>query len=196
MVQMPITPQNVYPRPTTPTDDQLVAWALVGDKAAFATLAERHKQAVYALAKRLLRHPSDAEDAAQETLLRAYTRLASYRIGSNFRAWLLAITAHWCIDQLRRRQTVALDPTQPLVADDDSPEVQAIRAERRREVCQQLATLPERYRGVIELRYWQELSYAEVGAVLAKPNSTVRMRLFRAHRLLRAALLQGEGQRT
>ena len=196
MFQAPVARHSATPRPTTPPDDQLVAQALGGDKAAFAALVERYKQPVYGLAKRLLRHPSDAEDATQETFIRAYVRLASYRIGSNFRAWLLSIAAHWCIDQLRRRRTVALDLTQPLVAGDDSPEVQALRAERRREVRQQLATLPEHYRGVIELRYWQGLSYAEVSEVLAEPTSTVRMRLFRAHRLLRAALTQGEGQGT
>ncbi len=184
------------PFPQTTPDDQLVAQTLAGDKAAFATLVERYKQAVYTLAKRLLRHPTDAEDAAQETFIRAYVRLSSYRTGSNFRAWLLSITAHWCIDQLRRHQTVALDLTQPLIAEDDSPETQAVRAERRREVRQQLATLPERYRGVLELRYWQDLSYVEVSEILAKPTSTVRMRLFRAHRMLRTALAQGEGQGT
>jgi RNA polymerase sigma-70 factor (ECF subfamily) len=194
MVQVPVTPPTVMYSATTPSDDQLVGWALDGDKAAFTALVERYKQPVYTLAKRLLGNPSDAEDATQETFIRAYTRLASYRSGSNFRAWLLSIAAHWSIDQLRRQQAVALDLTLPLASDEDGPELLAMRAERRREVRQHLATLPERYRGVVELRYWQGLSYAEVGATLTEPTSTVRMRLFRAHRLLRAAMAQGEGQ--
>lgn len=170
------------------SDDHLVARALDGDKAAFTTLVERYQQQVNALARRMLRQPADAEDATQETFVRAYVRLASFRMGSNFRAWLLAITAHWCIDQLRRHHPIPIDVFQSLVEKSDGPETQALRAERRREVRQQIANLPDNYRQVIELRYWQELSYAEVGTTIDEPPSTVRMRLFRAHRLMRAAL--------
>ena len=170
------------------SDDCLVARALDGDKAAFTVLVERYQQPVHALARRLLRQPTDAEDATQETFVRAYVRLSSFRAGSNFRAWLLAIAAHWCIDQLRRHQPIPIDIFQTLVEKSDGPEALALRAERRREVRHQLASLPENYRRVIELRYWQELSYAEVGATIDEPPSTVRMRLFRAHRLMRAAL--------
>jgi RNA polymerase sigma-70 factor (ECF subfamily) len=191
MVQAPFAPRNTIPFPLDLSDERLVARALDGDKAAFSSLVERYRQPVHALAKRLLRHSADAEDAAQETFVRAYVRLATFRPGSNFRAWLLAITAHWCIDQLRRRQPLPLDAHQSLDARDESPEVQALRAERRREVRRQIAALPAHYRRVIELRYWQDLTYAEVGDALAEPQSTVRMRLFRAHRLMRAGL--GEG---
>ena len=176
------------------SDEQLVARALDGDKAAFTALVERYRQPVHALAKRMLHQPADAEDAAQETFVRAYVRLASFRPGSNFRAWLLAITAHWCIDQLRRHQPASLDAYPSLDTRDDSPEVQALRAERRREVRRQIAALPEHYRRVLELRYWQDLTYAEVGDALAEPPSTVRMRLFRAHRLMRASLAGGTGE--
>jgi RNA polymerase sigma-70 factor, ECF subfamily len=170
------------------SDERLTALAREGSEAAFTALVERYRRPVHALARRMLRHPADAEDAAQETFVRAYVRLTTFRPGSNFRAWLLAITAHWCIDQLRRHQHASLDACQTLDARDDSPEAQALRAERRREVRRQLAALPDHYRRVIELRYWQDLTYAEVGDALAEPASTVRMRLFRAHRLIRAGL--------
>jgi RNA polymerase sigma factor (sigma-70 family) len=193
MVQATQPGPRVLPFPVTPTDDRLVAQAIAGDKVAFSTLVERYRRTVYALAHRMLRHPADAEDAAQETFVRAYVRLATYRPGSNFRAWLLAITAHWCIDQLRRHQHVPLDNCPALDARGDDPEAHTIRVERQREVRQQIATLPEHYRQVIELRYWRDLSYAEVGAATALPASTVRMRLFRAHRLMRAGLAGGGG---
>ena len=194
MVQVPFTPRNAIPFPLDLSDERLVARALDGDKAAFTALVERYRPPVQALAKRMLRHPADAEDAAQETFVRAYVRLATFRPGSNFRAWLLAITAHWCIDQLRRHHPLPLDACQSLDARDDSPETQAVRAERRREVRRQIAALPAHYRQVIELRYWQDLTYAEVGDALAEPASTVRMRLFRAHRLMRAGLAGGAGE--
>jgi RNA polymerase sigma-70 factor (ECF subfamily) len=193
---MVLAARRDLPVPVCPldlSDDRLVARAMDGDKSAFTALVERHRRSVYALAKRMLRHPTDAEDAAQETFVRAYVRLSSFRPGSNFRAWLLAITAHWCIDQLRRHQSLPLDACLSLDARDESPETHAVRAERRREVRRQLAALPAHYRRVIELRYWQDLTYAEVSDALAEPTSTVRMRLFRAHRLMRAGLAGDAG---
>jgi RNA polymerase sigma-70 factor (ECF subfamily) len=191
MVQATQPGSRVLPFPVAATDEQLVARALDGDKAAFSALVERYRRTVYALAHRMLRQPADAEDAAQETFVRAYVRLATYRPGSNFRAWLLSITAHWCIDQLRRHQPLSLDTYPALDARGDDPESHAIRAERQREVRQQIAALPGHYRQVIEMRYWRDLTYAEVGEAIAAPASTVRMRLFRAHRLMRAGLATG-----
>jgi DNA-directed RNA polymerase specialized sigma24 family protein len=90
-------------QPSEEADDQLVCRILDGDNAAFVALVERYKRPVYALAYRLLGNATDAEDAAQETFVRAYTRLTSYQLGSRFGSWLLSITSHWCIDFLRRR---------------------------------------------------------------------------------------------
>lgn len=173
--------------PDEVTDDQLVARVSAGDREAFATLAERYKRPVYSLAYRLLGNAADAEDAAQETFVRAYTRLGTYRPGGTFGAWLLAITSHWCIDFLRRRRCVSLEAvgaeyTAPAV--DDLPESLALRTERQLEVREWLACLPESYRRIIILRYWHDLSYAEIGAALGQPVSTVRMRLFRARQAL------------
>src|SRR6478672_8422293 len=94
------------------TDDELIARVRMGDQEAFATLIERYKRSVYNTAYRLLGNPNDAEDAAQETFVRAYTRLATYAPDGRFGAWLAAICSHWCIDTMRARgrrvQTVAL----------------------------------------------------------------------------------------
>ena len=178
-------------RPATPpepvTDDQLVARVVGGDQGAFAQLVERYKRPVHTLAYRLIGNAADAEDAAQETFVRAYTRLTTYQPGGRFGSWLLAITSHWCIDHLRRRRAVSLDATQAtltLPATGDLPETVALRAERREEVQGWLADLPESYRLVLVLRYWHELSYAEISATIGEPVSTVRMRLFRARQAL------------
>ena len=154
-------------------------------------LVERYKRPVYTLAYRLLGNPSDAEDAAQETFVRAYTRLASYQPGSRFGSWLLSITSHWCIDFLRRRRAISLEaagivagePIGPAGAE-DHPEAVALQSERQREVRQWLASLPEPYRSVLVLRYWHDLSYAEISQTTGLPVSTIRMRLFRARQLL------------
>ena len=168
-------------------DDLLVARACEGDTESFAILAERYKRPVYNLAYRMLGNAADAEDAAQETFVRAYTRLHSYQPGARFGSWLLAITSHWCIDHLRRRRTVSLEAVQgvvPLPAPGEYPEELAVRAEGRLEVQRWLATLPESYRLVLILRYWHDLSYNEISETIGQPVSTVRMRLFRARQSL------------
>ncbi len=168
-------------------DDVLVARVCEGDTESFAILAERYKRPVYNLAYRMLGNAADAEDAAQETFVRAYTRLHSYQPGARFGSWLLAITSHWCIDHLRRRRTVSLEAVQgalPLPAPGEYPEELAMRAEGRQEVQRWLATLPESYRLVLILRYWHDLSYNEISETIGQPVSTVRMRLFRARQSL------------
>ena len=170
-----------------PDDDRLVALVTAGDQAAFATLVERYKRPVYTLAYRLLGNGADAEDAAQETFVRAYTRLSTYQPGGRFGSWLLAITSHWCIDFLRRRRAVSLDAIQStlsLPASGDLPETLALRSERQREVQAWLASLPESYRLVLVLRYWHELSYDDISEAIGEPVSTERMRLFRARQAL------------
>ncbi|MDP9371507.1 MAG: sigma-70 family RNA polymerase sigma factor [Chloroflexota bacterium] len=182
------------------TDDQLVARAVTGDVEAFGALAERYKRPVYALAYRMLGNAADAEDAAQETLVRAYTRLTTYQPGGKFGSWLLAITSHWCIDYLRRRRAVSLEavtegaaggaglgvraPLPGLPEELEQPEALAMQAERRMEVQGWLASLPAPYRRVLVLRYWHDLSYAEISRAIGQPVSTVRMRLFRARQFL------------
>lgn len=169
------------------SDDELALRGAAGDGAAFVQLVERYKRPVYALAYRILGNSADAEDAAQETFVRAYTRLGTYQPGGRFGSWLLAITSHWCIDHLRRRRSVSLDSNSAVYSFLDSgelPETLALRAERQDEVRQWLLGLPEAYRLVLILRYWHDLSYAEISAATGLPVSTVRMRLFRARQLL------------
>jgi RNA polymerase sigma-70 factor (ECF subfamily) len=175
------------------TDDELVARVREGDHEAFAALVDRHKRQVYGLAYRMLGDRSDAEDAAQEAFVRAYTRLATYQPDGRFGAWLLAIASHRCIDLLRSRgrrtPTVALGKvaeSDRFISQIDEPEELAIRAAVGDDVRRWLATLPPAYRLVLTLRYFHELSYSEIAATLGEPVSTVRMRLFRARGMIQA----------
>ncbi len=180
-------------------DDALITRVRDGDQGAFAALIERHKRMVYNLAYRLLGNAPDAEDAAQETFLRAYTRLATYVPDGRFGAWLGAICSHWCIDTMRARgrrvQTVALGRVpecERFVSRIDGPEDVALQGAGRDEMRRWLADLPASYRTVLVLRYYQELSYAEIAEVLGEPISTVRMRLFRARNQLSAIVARAE----
>lgn len=172
-------------------DEQLALRAAAGDAEAFATLVERYKRPVYSLAYRLLGNGADAEDAAQETFVRAYTRMCTYQPTGRFGSWLLAITSHWCIDHLRRRRAVSLDAIgagagleSTGIAAGEMPESLMIQSERQREVRQWVTCVPEPYRTVLILRYWHDLSYAEISETTGLPVSTIRMRLFRARQFL------------
>ncbi len=172
-------------------DDVLIARVRAGEQEAFAMLIERHKRMVYNVAYRLLGNATDAEDAAQETFLRAYTRLATYVPDGRFGAWLGAICSHWCIDTMRARgrrvQTVALGRVlecERFISRVAGPEELALRRAGHDEMQAWLADLPASYRAVLVLRYYQELSYAEIADTLSEPVSTVRMRLFRARNQL------------
>jgi RNA polymerase sigma-70 factor, ECF subfamily len=193
------TPPATLRAGTDETDDNLVLRIIDGDAAAFVALVERYKRPVYSLAYRLLGNPADAEDAAQETFVRAYTRLSSYQPGSRFGSWLLSITSHWCIDFLRRRRAVSLEATGIVAGEalgladrEEQPETLALQSERQREVRQWLAGLPDPYRAVLILRYWHDLSYAEISETTGLPISTIRMRLFRARQLLGKSQLVDE----
>jgi RNA polymerase sigma-70 factor, ECF subfamily len=156
-----------------------------GDNHAFGHLLECYQTPVYNLAYRLL-GPSDAEDAAQETFLRAFAHLDSYHPEQSFRTWLLSITAHICIDQLRhlgRLHIESLGARDPVSKSPD-PERETLAHEREGEVRYLLATLPPQSRQLIDLHYWQDMSYRDIGQRLGLTESAVKSRLHRVRRQL------------
>lgn len=165
--------------------------AVRGDRAAFGQLMHRYAGAVYNLAYRMLGNAEDAEDASQEIFLRAYTRLDSFDRARKFSTWLLSIGSNYCIDRLRRRKFAWLtldDAAYELPSTEPGPERSALRHERRDRVQQALQQLPDHYRLVTLLRYWNDLSYEEIGRVTGLPESTIKTRLHRARHMLAAAL--------
>ena len=167
-------------------EEAIVARVLAGDVEAFAELIDRYKVAVYNLCARMLGDPTEAEDAAQEVFVRAYTQLKSYTPGRKFSTWILSIASHYCIDLLRRRkpsvdlETIAFWKQ----SDQPEPEERALTGEVRDEVRELLNKLPDKYRGVTILRYWNDLSYDEIAQATGLSVATVKTRLFRARELL------------
>jgi RNA polymerase sigma-70 factor (ECF subfamily) len=163
--------------------------AVAGDREAFSRLVEAYQIPVYNLAYRMLGDAREAEDAAQETFLRAYTRLTTYQTDKKFSSWLLAIASHHCIDRLRRRRFtwLSLDELPFLnqaAGTRNQPEEAAIRQEEREEVRRMLDQLPPQYRAAVILRYWYELSYREIAEVMGITESAVKSRLYRARERL------------
>jgi len=171
------------------SDAELVELILKGDQEVFSMLVERYKDAVQNLAYRMLSNATEAEDITQETFVRAYTQLATYKSVHKFSTWLLSIASHLAIDQLRRRRFLALPledvPFLEWIVDMGiSPEQSALQGEQQDEVQSYLQRLPGKYRAVIILRYWYDFSYDEIATALKLTPPLVKARLHRARELL------------
>ncbi|MBV9229010.1 MAG: sigma-70 family RNA polymerase sigma factor [Chloroflexi bacterium] len=171
------------------SDAALVELVLSGDQDVFSVLVERYKDAVQNLAYRMLGNATEAEDVTQETFVRAYTQLATYKPVHKFSTWLLSIASHLAIDQLRRRRFLALPledvPLLEWIVDGGvSPEQSALQGEQQDEIQSYLQRLPSKYRAVIVLRYWHDFSYEEIAQALKLTPALVKARLHRARELL------------
>lgn len=179
-------------------ESELIGCVLAGDPAAFTPVVERHQTAVYHLCYRMLGNANEAEDAAQEAFVRAYSQLDRYDPARPFKTWLFAIASHHCIDRLRRRrwQWLSLeDETLSLRTAAPGPEDLALRHERQDEVAAWLALLPPKDRRAIVLHYWGGLSYAEIAPVLGASVSAVKSRLHRARMTLGRRMAADVGRR-
>lgn len=165
-----------------------------GDKVAFGKLIQAYQTPVYNLAYRMLQNTREAEEAAQEAFIRAYTRLDSYDPRRKFSTWILSIASNYCIDQIRKRRAVLLSIDEPLpphpalTADQAArPESQLMQGEQQQMVQSLLGDLPDDYKQAVVLRYWNDMSYDEIADVMNTTVSAIKSRLFRARRLLAKA---------
>ncbi len=167
-----------------------LAAARRGDVAAFTRLVQAYQKPVYNLAYRMLGDSAEAEEAAQEAFLRAYTQLSTYQPGRKFSSWMLSIASHYCIDLLRRRRLTWLSiedeeaPEESLVTPELGPEETMLQKEQEKAVRKMLSTLPPDYRLPVVLRYWNDLSYEEIAQATHSTVSAVKSRLFRARAML------------
>jgi RNA polymerase sigma factor (sigma-70 family) len=171
------------------SDAAIVELVVNGDQNVFAVLVERYTNAVQNLAYRMLGNTTEAEDVTQETFVRAYTQLGTYKPVHKFSTWLLSIASHLAIDQLRRRRFLALPledvPFLEWLPDVGvGPEQSALQGEQQDEIQEYLQLLPSKYRAVIVLRYWYDFSYEEIAQALKLTPALVKARLHRARELL------------
>ncbi len=186
------TEPKIDNRVTPEMQAQERAWARAaqkGDSAAFMQIVDAYQRPVYNLCYRILGDAGEAEDAAQETFLRAYTKLNSYQPDRKFSSWLLSIASHYCIDRLRRRryQLISWDDLPPwrwLPATEPAPEQATLTRETVSSVRDLLEALPADYRAAVVLRYWHDMSYDEIADTLETTVSAIKSRLFRARQMM------------
>lgn len=177
-------------------DRDLVRRARSGDEAAREELALTHRRAAYLLALQLLGNRDDALDATQDALLRFFATLDRFRPEQPVRPWLYSIVRNRCRDLMRRGRVRRTEPLEAepdrwrpeLIDGEADPELDAERAELRRQVFAALGALGREHREILVLRDYQDLSYQEIAAVLRVPRGTVMSRLHRARKALGAAL--------
>lgn len=174
--------------------------ALQGDDEAFSHLVDMYQRPVFNLCYRMTGDAGDAEDAAQETFLRAYQNLRRYDTQRSFITWLLSIAAHYCIDQLRRKRLPALPldvlPEESVPDNLPNPESHASKAEEQRQMRALLEKLGPQDRAAIVLRYWYDVSDEEIGDMLSLTVPAVKSRLHRARRELAKLWLEQHQQPT
>jgi RNA polymerase sigma-70 factor (ECF subfamily) len=163
-----------------------------GDHSAFRAIVQAHSRDVFRLAFRITRNEEDAEDAVQETFLRAFRKIDGFEARANFGTWLYRVTANTAIDVLRRRRRVA-DRSAPLLEDapigtSPSQESVVFQGQVRERVETALAGLSDLERTAFVLRHFEDMSLAEVSESLDTTVSAVKQALFRAVRKLRKRL--------
>jgi RNA polymerase sigma-70 factor, ECF subfamily len=175
-------------------DYELIGRAQSSDHAAYRELVERYKNAGYGVALQILRQQPDAEDALQEAFIKAYIYLDSYSPRYRFYTWFSTIVRNVALSQLRARDWLvmpmpdeSLRPVRSVV--EDCPELAVLATSRADMVREAVTVLPERYRRVLVLRYWHDLSYEEIATVTQQSLGAVKTQL------RRAKLLLGEGLR-
>lgn len=160
------------------------------EQSRFEMLVLPHFDAAFNLARWLLRGAADAEDATQESLLRAYRFFPGFH-GGDVRAWLLQIvrnTCYTCLEKNRRVDDMTEFDEELHGVPGPTPEGLAIAGDNRERLTRALESLPPRYREVIVLRELEGCSYKEIAAITSIPIGTVMSTLSRARRQLQSAL--------
>jgi len=181
-------------------DDQiLIKKALAGKETAYKLLLNKHKDAIFRLIVKIVHNQEEAKDLVQETFMKAFGSLSSYKSQYRFTTWLYKIAANNCIDFLRKKRLNSLSLDQPLQTKDGevkieladwtyNPEKDLASRQKSLSIDAAIDLLPSKYREVIIFRHKQDKSYEEIAEILGIPVGTVKARIFRARELLKKKL--------
>lgn len=168
-----------------------------GDAEAFRELIQRYRPLVFAAILKMVRSAQEAEDIAQEAFIQMYRSFPQFRNrqGIGLKSWMMRIAANKAIDWLRKNRAEYArwqEQTKQFIAEsrmekESHLEKEIVRQEQQQELYAQLSQLPERYRKIVELHYFQDKSYREIALSEGIALKTVEARLYRAKQMLRNA---------
>ena len=176
-------------------DFHLVVKAREGNQKAYADLMRRYKDSIYFMVLKMVNNKEDAMDLTVETFAKAFEKLDKYQPDYAFSTWLFRVATNNCIDFIRKKKlnTTSIhgmvdddgdDMPFQIKSDTLNPEESSIKKQQTEELKQLIESLPTRYRNLITLRYFDELSYEEIAQQLDLPLGTVKAQLFRGRYLL------------
>ena len=183
---------------TRATDEELVAAILEGEAALYTDLVERYRGRLINYLNRFLGNPQESEELSQEVFLRVYRALDRYNPQYRFSTWLFRVARNAAIDLIRKRR-LKLVPMQRVGTDGQAQErefeseerdpYRTLRnLERRHAIGAAIDGLREEYRELIQLRHFAEMTYEEIAEFKGMPLGTVKNKLFRGRRMLKARL--------
>ncbi|GIQ69723.1 RNA polymerase sigma factor [Xylanibacillus composti] len=170
-------------------EQDLIIAAQSGDRDALVTLLRDIETHVYRTAYYILGNEQDAMDAAQEALIRIYTKIDTYEEKALFKTWVQRIVTNICIDKFRRRKpTVSIEEHNMVFQSERDVEDEIVSAYVAKDIQEAIEKLPEHHRAVVVLRYLQDFSYNEIAESLNLPLNTVKSYLYRARQQLQSLL--------
>jgi RNA polymerase sigma-70 factor, ECF subfamily len=189
-----MTEMAMAPQLTTFEDSALIQLALAGETECFTVLMDRHLASVRRCIGAMVRNPTEADDILQEVLLKVWLHLSTFRSQSSFRTWLTRVAINEALQAYRRgqRRPICRAPGDfdTFASPNESPLQSFARAETTQFVRKAVVELPAKYRQVLILREFQQLTAREVAQSLQLTVPAVKTRLFRARLMLVAALQQ------
>ena len=174
-----------------------IAGSKSGDAASFNHLVLKWERPIYNLALRMLQDADEAAEAAQEVFLRAFKSIRGFRADSAFSTWLYRIAANQCITRLRQRPSQAhysMDDQEAMkslagsLPRRESHEGDLLVEETRVEVRRALTRLPADQRLVVELKFFQDLTFEQIAPIVEAPVSTVKSRFYTGLETLKSRL--------
>ncbi|MFL5764325.1 MAG: RNA polymerase sigma factor [Bacteroidia bacterium] len=177
-----------------------------GDQKAYAELMGRYRDSVYFMLLKMVNNKDDADDLTIEAFGKAFKRLSQYTPNYAFSTWLFKIASNNCIDFIRRKKmtTFSIDKTfendeggemnMDIKAEGLNPEENMVKKQKVKHMREVVEKLKPRYRVLVEMRYFEELSYEEIAEKLELPLGTVKAQLFRAREFLANILKNSNGK--
>ena len=172
---------------TNPTDAELVASSLAGDREAFDVIVERHRRHVYQLCYRFVGNHEDASDLAQDVFIRAYRGLRTFKGDSSLGTWLYRIAVNVSLNRVGAKapkgeplDRLLLVSDERAAARDEGAADALIREERARQVRAAIAKLPKKQRATLILRVYHELPHEQIAAILGSSVGAAKANLFHA----------------
>jgi RNA polymerase sigma factor (sigma-70 family) len=176
-------------------DEQLIEKIRQGQTEAYRELVERHKGYIYTLVYRMVQHPETAEDLTQEVFVKLFRSLSYFRGDAKFTTWLYRMTINLVTDYRRSQQRkpyeALLDTMKDWLSEPaEQPEEMALLKEKQQHMQRLLSEMPDKYRLILYLHHYKQLSYQEMSQATGLPVKTLETRLYRGKAMLKKKWLE------